>query len=926
MNGIGMGADRNPSQWGSEDGARDRVLIVAGNGGAGAAIAAAAGLEKPARIAVGASSAREALREPWDLVIIDVGSREIDGAELLRAHARTGRNFLATGVALDVETAVEAIRLGAVDCAVTARLNRSVHRQLFPIAGRARVTGVTPIEPRHDDTDPDCLVHVSARREAASALSESQAALAEAHRIARLTQWKLEIGTDLVEVRESPGWRLGAGTMSAQQFLQQVVPDDRMRVAEALQQAIRGTRYNVEYRVSTPAGEAVVHAVGELRKNAVGYPIELVGTVQDVTELRATQEALFRTQREFKAIVDAAPDMIAKFDAGMKVGYLNAAYSAAYGLTPDSVRGESIEVPDSGRFISREVVESVRRVLASGEEELLETTIGEPPRLRHIQSRIVPQFDRFGSVEAVLSISRDVTTLKIALAERERLRHELDLLLQSTWEGIIATDLDGTINLANPAACTLLGLPIEEIVGRDAHDVLHHDCPSARRKKVCALKVAVTSAQPVRLHEETLCRNGAHPFAAQVAVSPILEKRSLRGLVISFSDMSEQRLLEAELERSDRLASLGRVAATMAHEFNNVLMGIQPFGEIIRRQSTNDACANAAAHIARSIERGRSITHQILRFTRPSEPHGRAVEAEPLLAGIEERLGALMPKSVELDISAEKDLVLLVDREQVEQAVTNLAINARDAMAGEGVLTIRFVRCLSGEIYSFGVVPTSDRFAHLTVADTGEGMSEDTLRQIFEPFFTTKKGGTGLGLPVVHQIVQNHGGHVFAEGTPGEGTVFHLFFPLAEPVEVDAEGPTTGGGSGIRGLAILLVEDDESVVEGLTALLENEGASVSSVRSGTEAIERVCELRPDALILDIGLPDISGIDVFEKIEEIRPGTPVVFSTGHGDETHVERIAGRETAAFLMKPYEIDVLLEALAAITRKRPGQGPPAG
>jgi len=920
-----MEADLNPLRSGVDDGVRpDRVLIVAGNGAAGITIAAAAGLEKPARIAVGSRSAREALREAWDLILIDIGSRDMDGLELLRAHARPGRRFLATGVALDLETAVEAMQVGAVDCAVTARLNRVVHRHLLEVAGRSPISGEeSPFAPQHDGIDADCLARVSERKEAASALSQSQAALAEAHRIARLTQWRLDIGTDVVEVRESPGWRLGAGTMSAQQFLQRVVPDDRMRVAEALQQAIRGFRYNVEYRVTTPAGEAVVHAVGELRKNAVGYPIEVVGTCQDVTELRATQEALFRTQREFKAIVDAAPDMIAKFDSEMRVSYLNAAYSAVYGLSPDTVRGESIEAPDAGRFISREVVDSVRRVLGSGEGELLETTIGEAPRLRHIQSRIVPQFDRFGSVEAVLSISRDVTTLKIALAERERLRHELDLLLQSTLEGIIATDLDGTINLANPAACTLLGLPLEEIVGRGAHEVLHNNCPSSRKKKACALKVAVATAQPIRLHEETLCRNGTHPFHAQVAVSPILEKGSLRGMVLSFSDMSEQRLLEAELERADRLGSLGRVAATMAHEFNNVLMGIQPFGEIIRRQSPNEACLSAAAHIARSIERGRSITHQILRFTRPSEPQGRAVEAGPLLAGIEERLSALMPKSVEIDISSDEGLVLLVDREQVEQAVTNLAINARDAMAGEGKITIGLTRCLSGEVYSFGVVPTSDRFAHLIVADTGEGMSEETLKQIFEPFFTTKKGGTGLGLPVVHQIVQNHGGHVFAEGAPGEGTVFHLFFPLADPMEIDVEGPAADPAGGIRGLEILLVEDDESVAEGLEALLENEGASISWVRTGSEAIEWVRRSRPDALILDIGLPDISGIDVFEKIEEVRPGTPVVFSTGHGDEAHVERVAGRDTVAFLMKPYEIDVLLEAVATITRKLPGQGP---
>ncbi|MFN2239932.1 MAG: hypothetical protein ABR524_11120, partial [Thermoanaerobaculia bacterium] len=140
MKGILMGADLTPSRSGFEDGERlDRVLIVAGNGASGATIAAAAGLEKPARIAVGSGSAREALRESWDLIVIDVGSRDMDGVELLRAHARPGRRFLATGVALDLETAVEAMQLGAADCAVTARLSRAVNRHLLEIAGRTRV-------------------------------------------------------------------------------------------------------------------------------------------------------------------------------------------------------------------------------------------------------------------------------------------------------------------------------------------------------------------------------------------------------------------------------------------------------------------------------------------------------------------------------------------------------------------------------------------------------------------------------------------------------------------------------------------------------------------------------------------------------------------------------------------------------------------
>jgi len=380
---------------------------------------------------------------------------------------------------------------------------------------------------------------------------------------------------------------------------------------------------------------------------------------------------------------------------------------------------------------------------------------------------------------------------------------------------------------------------------------------------------------------------------------------------------AERRRLEDQLEKANRVASLGRLAATIAHEFNNVLMGISPFIELLRRGDVAfERRLNALDHMTKAVQRGRRITEEILRFTNQPEPVFEAVELWPWSQAIAHELRPLLGPQYTFHIKAgDRDLRARADVGQLHQIVSNLVLNARDAMPGGGRITLCFRREPAGASFRFGVVPQADTFAHLIVSDEGAGMSAETKRRIFEPLFTTKRHGTGLGLAITHQIVQRHGGAIFVESEPGSGTSFHIFLPLAsDNLSMPADQPQIAGGSR-RKRQILLVEDDVNVATGIALLLREENFSVELVNLGAEALEAISRTSPDLVILDIGLPDIEGSQVYQQIAASHPDLPVIFSTGHGGEKRLEPYLSRGNVSMLLKPYAIDTLIAAINRLT-----------
>jgi len=241
---------------------------------------------------------------------------------------------------------------------------------------------------------------------------------------------------------------------------------------------------------------------------------------------------------------------------------------------------------------------------------------------------------------------------------------------------------------------------------------------------------------------------------------------------------------QANLEHSDRASTVGRVAASMAHEFNNILMVIQPFAEVLSRQDSSEVAQRATRNILQAVQRGRSVTQSVLSFTHPTELVKVKIDVKPWLRSRESALTAALGSRVRLHLSIdeidEDALIVLGDRHQLDQVLTNLAVNARDAVQDSGELSILVERCQRGSAFPFDAIRTDHPHLHMRVADTGSGMDAETLANMFDPFFTTKRSRTGLGLAVVQQILQLHAGCIVAESAVEKGTVLHLFLPIAE--------------------------------------------------------------------------------------------------------------------------------------------------
>lgn len=387
-------------------------------------------------------------------------------------------------------------------------------------------------------------------------------------------------------------------------------------------------------------------------------------------------------------------------------------------------------------------------------------------------------------------------------------------------------------------------------------------------------------------------------------------------MVGAMMDLTERKQLEDQLEQAKRVSSLGRVAASIAHEFNNVLMGIQPNVEVIQRSSPK-GLRGVTDNILHAVRRGKRITDEILRFTRPTEPELQCLSVADFFERWHDEVLPLLGAEVDLRFEAGSGLHVLADPLQLAQVFTNLAINARDAMQGHhGTLTVAAHLSKSFGSFPFGVVKSPDRYVHFSVRDEGCGIPRERLEHIFEPLFTTKAGGIGLGLAIAYQIVTRHEGHIFVESEPGAGSTFHLFIPATSPIVHEAAPRAVQKQLPLR--RVLLVEDESAVASGIAMLLETEGIEVAIASTGAESIPLIESFGPDAVVLDIGLPDMDGVGVYLEIERRWPALPVLFSTGHGDSAKLQEYLARPNVGFILKPYEFDAMRAELNRLTESR--------
>ncbi len=510
----------------------------------------------------------------------------------------------------------------------------------------------------------------------------------------------------------------------------------------------------------------------------------------------------------------------------------------------------------------------------------------------------------------------DRLLVEAALRESEE---RFRVLTESAFEGLCIV-ADGIVIDANPSLARMLGGRLNDIIGRPVGDFLEAD-----RAEAILQQLLDRSEIPFE-HQVRRLDGGLLPVESRSKSIPY-RGRSVQ--VTTCIDISErrrseedQRILEAEIRQNQKLESLGTLAGGIAHDFNNIISIISGHASVLAGKLKANPKAQAALHtISEAAERGSAMVRQILTFARKSEADFRALRIQEMIAELVKMLRVTFPRTMEIGYSCPSDLPQVwIDPSQLHQALLNLCINARDAMAGVGKLQIR-----AGMIDGEAIAPrfpaaAGKRLVRIQVQDTGMGMDEETRARIFEPFFSTKgRGkGTGLGLAVVYGVVRAHKGFIEVDSEPGRGTSFSLYFPASERLEArPAPAETVETMANARGSeTILVVEDEEDLRELLTSVLQDFGYGILVARDGMEALERYRRHRQDIrlVITDMDLPKLNGAAVSRSILSTDPKVRIILISGFVETALKEAILASGVREFLAKPYTMPQMLQLVRKV------------
>ena len=538
--------------------------------------------------------------------------------------------------------------------------------------------------------------------------------------------------------------------------------------------------------------------------------------------------------------------------------------------------------------------------------------------LMWVHAIIDPIFDDSGELIGFAKITRDITEKREAEQALFQSEQRFRMLVQGVHDyAIYMLDPEGKVSNWNTGAERIKGYKADEIVGQH-FSRFYTDEDRAGGEPRRALETALREGKYER--EAWRVRKDGTRFWAHVVIDPIYaDSGELIGFAKITRDATERRNAQIELDeartalfQAQKLQALGELTGGIAHDFNNLMTVIRGSADLLRRgELPDDKRRRYLDAIVETADRASTLTGHLLAFSRRQRLNPEVIDLNVRLDAFGEVLGRTLGSRIEVKLELADGLwPTEVDPTQLETALLNAAINARDAMPDGGTLTIR-----TGNLPS----PAGDLVA-IEVSDSGEGMDAEVLSRAYEPFFTTKPSGkgTGLGLSQIHGFAAQSGGRTELESEVGKGTTVRLLLPRADKAVVPArpkEEPVSRG----TGLKVLLVEDNEHVREFAGHLLEDLGYAVVGAASADEALERLEQEPFDVVFSDVVMPYRSGIELAQIVSERHPGLPVVLATGYSEELVKGAAADRE---ILSKPYGAESLSAALARALAKRPVSG----
>jgi PAS domain S-box-containing protein len=687
---------------------------------------------------------------------------------------------------------------------------------------------------------------------------------------------------------------------SPHNWLDAIHPEDRERVAQsALNNQTTGT-YDEAYRIVRPDGTIRwIHDRGFPVRNKAGKVYRIAGVAQDITERKQAEEA----ESRLVAILEATPDLVSIADPEGRLVYLNRAGRKTLGLDElTDLSGYNLQefhdAANAQAVMTEGIPTAMRDGAWSGETEL----VALDGHATAVSQVILVHKAPNGTVTFLSTIARDITGRKRA---EESLRLQ-SAALKAAANSIVITDRNGTIEWVNPAFTALTYYRAEDAIGKNPRELSKsglHDQLFYRDLWNTIL------AGHVWHGEVTNRRKDGSLYSEEQSITSVKDARGeLTHFVAIGRDLTEQKRLEAQLLQAQKMEVVGRLASGIAHDFNNLLTVINGTAELVLMDLNEDDTVRADLQaIGKAGMSAAALTRQLLAFSRKQIMKPVALNLNSLLADLKDMLQRLIGEDVALMIVPAKDVGrVMADHGQIEQVVMNLAVNARDAMANGGTLTIETRNVVLDEA-SAAEHPSLQPGPHvrLTVSDTGGGMDEATRLQIFDPFFTTKElgTGTGLGLSTVYGIVRQSGGDIGVSSELGMGATFTIYLPLiGDVVHKGPPAPTVP--SLQRAETVLIVDDDEAVCRLTKRILQSAGYTVLTASSGGEAV--LLLERHDGpvhlMLTDMVMPQVSGRELATQLTNIRPRMKVLYMSGYTDDTILRRGLLDQAAHFIAKPY------------------------
>ena len=479
-------------------------------------------------------------------------------------------------------------------------------------------------------------------------------------------------------------------------------------------------------------------------------------------------------------------------------------------------------------------------------------------------------------------------------------------LVEAASDAIFSLSPDHNITSLNTAFQRITGWASDEWVGRRFEDLMHPDDVTAAKETL----QRVFGGETLLLSELHLKRKTGDYVVVECTTTPHLQDGHVIGLLGIARDMTERQRLEETLRQSQKMEAVGRLAGGVAHDFNNLLVVIIGYSGLLMEKLDErfDRSRAMVEEIQRAADRAASLTRQLLAFSRKQIMQPVPLSMNTIVTNMHKILRRVIGEDIHLVNTLERSLgVIKADPGQIEQVLLNLVVNSRDAMPKGGQLSIQTANVTASEVGEMVKAPVREgQYVMLAVSDTGSGIPEDIQNLIFEPFFTTKESGkgTGLGLATVYGVVNQSGGYIALDSAVGKGTTFRIFFPrVHEQVKPgdSRKGIQTVDGTGET---VLLVEDEEAVRDLASEILSSKGYRVLEAGACDLAlrISREHSGPIDALVTDVVMPQMSGRQLAEIIQGIRPEIKVLYISGYTDDIISHHGVLEPGTAFLQKPF------------------------